>query len=273
MDSHHKQAHGESLKRVSVECDGCGDSFEKYRDRYEQADRHYCSNNCRKDGKVVECGNCGDEIYRNRRKLEKRENHFCSVECHNEWQSRNKIEFECETCGEIFKWSPSRVKQHDPTYCSIQCRNEDEKWVSRTSLAANKTQQEKTEPTAVELEGREILEQIGVHFHEQEPIGGKFCVDVLIPEFDVIIQWDGDYWHCHPKYENPDERQLERKRIDKSQNCYFKECGYTVLRFWGSDIRKNPEGVKSKIERVLENKMRDDKPDDNQQGLEEYADD
>jgi very-short-patch-repair endonuclease len=102
--------------------------------------------------------------------------------------------------------------------------------------------------------GRKILNDIGLNFEEQININDKFIVDVYIPDYNLIIQWDGDYWHCHSKYKNPDDRQLKRKKIDKSQNAYFKKCGYKLLRFWGSEIRKeiddNSEYIRRRIQSI-----------------------
>jgi len=252
MHSHHTQIHGESLTKKQVSCRNCGKDFKVSNWRFEQSTSFYCSTDCRKTGEVVGCENCGEQIYRNQRRLEKRDEHFCSSDCHNEWQGRNKLEFECEICGDTFTWSPSRTDNHNPRYCSLKCRNSDDEWVDATTSKANRIQQEKDGPTDIELQGREILTEIGVEFKEQVTIGDKFCVDVYLPDDNIIIQWDGDYWHCHPDYENPDERQLNRKTIDKSQNAYFKECGYSVLRFWGRTIRNNPEKVKRQIVNELE---------------------
>ena len=103
-------------------------------------------------------------------------------------------------------------------------------------------------PTSIEKIGYNILSEIGVKFEPQASIAGKFTVDALVHESKLVIQFDGDYWHGHPlKFESLDQRQATRVAYDKSQDAYMKKCGFTVIRFWGSDLRESPEGVRGQL--------------------------
>lgn len=227
-------------------CLGCNKTVAKRRDKDKIK---YCSLKCyreserpqRKTGKTILCENCGISIYKRKCSLGYT-HHFCSMKCANEYQGRNKLIFICKICGKEFKWNLSRIKKQNPIYCSIKCRDKDPEWIRNACINGNIIQQNKKELNAIELAGREILNQIGVDFKEQVLIANKFLVDVFIAKHNLIIQWDGDYWHCHPRFQNPDVRQLRRKKIDKSQNAYFKKCSYRVLRFWESDIRREIKG-------------------------------
>lgn len=216
--------------------------------------RIYCSRKCgdtaRNTGKYVLCAVCGKEIYRTRGRLKNSKNYFCSSECANQWQGRTKISYLCKICGKEFKWSPS-VAKRNPKYCSIGCRNKDPEWAINSYIKANIIQQNKKGPNKLELAGRAILVGLELQFNEQVLIANKFLVDVFIPKYNLIIQWDGDYWHGHEKYEKLDKRQQKRKIIDKSQNAYFKKCGYALLRFWESDVKKEAKEESDYIRRTI----------------------
>jgi len=235
----------EGMKIISI-CRICNKKFW----RRSRGERPYCSRECaakgRRTGRIVKCENCGKEVYKCKIHLKNHDYHCCSIECWNEFQSRNKISFICKMCGKKFEWSPSRIKDSNPTYCSIECRDKDPE-VKKRLIEMNEKQRKKIGLNKIEVMGSKILDNIGLKYKEQILIGNKFLVDIFVPEYNLIIQWDGDYWHCHPRFTNPDHKQLKRKKIDKSQNEYFKSCGYVVLRFWGSDIIKKPEWIENKI--------------------------
>ena len=94
----------------------------------------------------------------------------------------------------------------------------------------------------LELTGQRILTDIGIEFEEQVLMFNKFLVDVLIPTKNLIIQWDGVYWHSKPK----------RVILDKSQDAYLKKCGYTVLRITDTEIKNNKSLVYDNIKRAIQ---------------------
>lgn len=245
-------------KERSIICVGCG---KEHTARMPKG-RKYCSAECkntskrpqRKTGKYVKCNQCGIEVYKRKTNLKNNKNNFCSHQCANTYQSRNKLEFVCKTCEKKFYWGKSRIKDNNPTFCSIECRNKDTEWYKNAVIQGNLVQQNKKGLNKLELLGKTILEQLELDFEEQVLIADKFLVDVFMPKHNLIIQWDGDYWHGHhTKLKNgyPDARQKKRMLLDKSQNEYMKKCGYTILRFWEhevvEEIKNNNENIKSTI--------------------------
>ena len=69
----------------------------------------------------------------------------------------------------------------------------------------------------------------GLRFRRQAPIG-PYIVDFVCFERRVIVECDGGQ-HAF---------QIQR---DKERDQWFDNEGYRVLRFWDSDVLKNPEGV------------------------------
>jgi very-short-patch-repair endonuclease len=103
-------------------------------------------------------------------------------------------------------------------------------------IRGNEVQQHKVGPNKLELAGRSILTELGCEFREQVLLCEKFLVDVLLPT-NIIVQWDGIYWHTEPR----------RAALDRSQDAYLKKCGYQVLRFTDDQVYNEREFVRDTI--------------------------
>jgi very-short-patch-repair endonuclease len=78
-----------------------------------------------------------------------------------------------------------------------------------------------------------------INFFSQQRILNITKADFYLPEKNIAIYCDGDYWHNLPDY-------IER---DKRINKKLLENNYKVLRFWETDIKNN---IKSCIEDIKE---------------------
>jgi len=85
----------------------------------------------------------------------------------------------------------------------------------------------------------DALEAAGIDFERQAAVPAINTIpDALIGQ--LAIYCDGDYWHCKPNSrfdEDPEEWQLAVREKDARITAELQAAGYTVLRFWGSDIR------------------------------------
>lgn len=236
---------GVASRQAQKPCEACGKIFQP---TYHTSKR-FCSEDCRhaarKNGDTVACYQCGQPVYVPAARLGN-ERIFCSKECSNTWQGRAKTEHTCKVCGKAFRWSPSRSKGYNITYCSLECRDADPD--RRAMLIAMNAKQQRMKPNHVERAAYAILDGLGIEYNPQHVVGGKFCVDAFVPSANLVIQFDGDYWHGNPaKFPDPDARQKRRMTLDKSQDTYMVACGYTVKRFWASDIQRNPEIIKTQL--------------------------
>lgn len=96
--------------------------------------------------------------------------------------------------------------------------------------------------TTIEIALQEALREHRIAFETHVPMLGICVPDILIRDAKLIIQADGDYWHRLP----------QAKRRDRWQDHLLTQHGYTVLRFWESDIRKKLNGCVSQIINKLE---------------------
>lgn len=90
---------------------------------------------------------------------------------------------------------------------------------------------------------KEILDSAGIEYYQQFYVPDiPALYDFKIKGKQILIEIDGDYWHCKPgtKYEIPKyAAQIANMESDKIKNEWAKENGYTLLRFWESDIQEN----------------------------------
>lgn len=81
----------------------------------------------------------------------------------------------------------------------------------------------------------------------------KAFYDFYLPDHNIIIEVDGDFWHTNPiKYPDGPTCKCQIKNLinDEKKNKWAVNNGYKMLRFWENDINNNISIVK---EILLEN--------------------
>lgn len=100
-----------------------------------------------------------------------------------------------------------------------------------------------------------FLDKLGVKYiyqFEAKDIGRFF--DFYLNEEHLIIEVDGDFWHGNPeKYDKEELRghQKRAQRVDEHKTKWALLHGIPILRFWESDIRKNPKKVMTRLKEEL----------------------
>lgn len=106
--------------------------------------------------------------------------------------------------------------------------------------------------TSIEVLFRKALWRRGVRYR-------KNCKDILgtpdvaIKKYKLVVFCDGDFWHGkeyhgvknHKKFW--DEKIKRNRERDLEYTIRLRDDGWTVLRFWESEIRKDVEGCVDKI--------------------------
>ena len=65
--------------------------------------------------------------------------------------------------------------------------------------------------------------------------GYRHIYDMFIPSQNVIIEFDGDFWHGNEKLHKLSARMHHQHDIDFLHTEHAKICGYNILRIWQSN--------------------------------------
>ena len=119
----------------------------------------------------------------------------------------------------------------------------------------------KSKDTSIELKLRKALWERGIRYRKnfKELIGKP---DIVLTKYKVVIFCDSEFWHGYD-WENRKndfksnqtfwipkiERNMER---DKEVTSSLEEQGWTVIRFWGKEIKKNTDGCVDIILETIE---------------------
>lgn len=99
--------------------------------------------------------------------------------------------------------------------------------------------------TNIEILMQNELKKNKINFKTQVEIL-SYYPDILLTDYNLIIECDGEYWHRNSKAQERDRKRDER----------IKNKGYTILRFWGNDIENNMEKciqeIRNKINEIKE---------------------
>ncbi len=114
--------------------------------------------------------------------------------------------------------------------------------------------------TSIEMKIRKELHKRGIRYR----CNSKYIFghpDISMKKYKVAIFCDSEFWHGYNFDENKSkihkneaywikkiERNIER---DKEVNEYLLSHSYTVIRFWGNEINKDPAICVDKIEEAL----------------------
>lgn len=108
--------------------------------------------------------------------------------------------------------------------------------------------------TSAEKKMINVLNELNIVFKTQLRIENSFY-DFYLPEYNIIIEVDGDYWHANPElydYDHLDQRQAKHVIKDHKKEELAKKYNYQLYRFWESDFN-NMESVYQKMNLILNN--------------------
>lgn len=103
---------------------------------------------------------------------------------------------------------------------------------------------------------KKILEQLKMFFDnvEKQKIIETKRFDFYIPLFNLLIEYNGDYWHCNPK-KYPATFYHKKKKMfawelwdyDKQKIKIAIAAGYNCITIWESEYTQNPDLLFQKI--------------------------
>jgi very-short-patch-repair endonuclease len=102
----------------------------------------------------------------------------------------------------------------------------------------------KNNPSRLEMTFEKLLLENGIKYQTQFNLSHRLY-DFKLENSNILIEVDGDFYHANPKkYPTPIcKTQEDVIKNDHKKNEIAQHSGYTLLRFWESDILNNPQQV------------------------------
>ena len=117
----------------------------------------------------------------------------------------------------------------------------------------NKASKMSTKMTKPEREMNQILTELQVKFEPQKVVGSKIY-DFYVPQANLLIEVDGDYFHANPDvYTEGDLNSMQKRNVknDEFKDTLANGRGYILTRVWESDLAKKYEEVKDSIKKQI----------------------
>jgi len=118
------------------------------------------------------------------------------------------------------------------------------KWL-KTKQSNNKTK--------LEIKFESMLNLLNVKYQYQYEFE-KRLFDFKILNENILIEVDGDFYHCNPNTKHSEilyETQKLTKKNDEYKNLLCQNHGIKLLRYWEKDIIERPEWIISELKKEL----------------------
>lgn len=101
---------------------------------------------------------------------------------------------------------------------------------------------------------KEIFKQIKKIYpnSKHSVVIGNFICDIYIPELNLILEYNGDYWHCNPEvYKKNYHHKIKSKTAeeiwedDKIKVDFIKSKNYNIEILWEKTYKSNPKIIKN----------------------------
>jgi hypothetical protein len=73
--------------------------------------------------------------------------------------------------------------------------------------------------------------------HKFKFAGCSHEYDYFIPSKNLIIEFDGDYWHGNKLFHELTPRMMKQYQVDRAWDEKAVEAGYNIRRIWQSDSK------------------------------------
>ena len=225
-------------------------------------------------GSDVQCEYCGKSFFVEAWRFKRSSTHgrFCSIACHNKnragqpsWnagttmsaEGRAKLSEAHREQGLRNRGVPLSAEHRAKISAYWTGRKRDSSFREKAKRSAIQRIVDgvyRHNDTWCDREIRAILDELGIDYQPQYVLAAAYIVDYLIPSRSLVIEVDGDYWHANPAIYPPEKRnQMQRNKVrrDKAMTTVAKNRGFSMARFWESDIKNDRDGCKQRLISIL----------------------
>lgn len=176
-------------------------------------------------------------------------NRICKSCAMRKWQAekygvKSDVEFtsNCCNCGKLKK---HKHKNLSPTQVSTLSKTMSQKMCRSCSNSIHYTLSKKKKNTKPERELKVILKELNIKFKQSYKYKGH-NYDFYLPEFNMLVEVDGNYWHGkNLKWDELNDTQKNSRKNDEKKNKICLETQQSLIRLWEDEINK--ETVISKL--------------------------
>lgn len=183
---------------------------------------------------------------------------------------RSRVIVYCSECGKEIEVIPSKLKTQKRFYCSKECLrlgrqkfnsgennpnyNNGKAWSKEMREEASKRAVKRLNErnfnftnTKPQMIINEILDKKSISFtNEYDCV--LYSIDNYLTDYNLMIEVQGNFFHCNPIMNLPNNRKEEILKKDKEKHKYIKEVyNIEILYLWEKDIIEDIE----KCERII----------------------
>lgn len=177
--------------------------------------------------------------------------------------------FECDRCNKAFN-SNTSLRAHK-SYCGLEkicctCEYCDKKFTSERGMrihitSIHNTPARERQQMRQKMRNKKLLSVTRTSSKEEEMFfesislifkdvirsyqisGYSHVYDIYIPSKNLIIEFDGDFWHGNSKLFELSKRMKQQFCIDRAHSKHAKEKGYNIARVWASESKEYLERI------------------------------
>ena len=255
-------------------CKCCGKLIYRTTYRQNKTMNNFCSIQCDNKYKhdiayeIRECKICGINFKCSKKSAQK----FCSKNCQNKWQSTQigelsthykRKSYNCDYCGKEFKVSMYKLKNKENgktknLFCSNICRrkwfteitsqDEEQKEIHREHILKSLGNYSNLNTKPQQIIDK-LLDEMNIKYVRE--YGTKYySVDNYLPDYNLMIEIMGDYWHFNFSKYNKIQYDIQKNNVhrDKAKHTYIrKHYNIEILYLWEYDIYNNIDSCKQMI--------------------------
>lgn len=257
-------------ERITLTCDGCGKTYQRYPSQLREGQvKHFCSTDCARVPPIARtCNWCGAGFTATRRQVTRGDGRYCSTQCARRAQGAarpdNRLTLKCEVCGQPFLVPASRLAT--ARFCSRECQAVEKtrhagpthpryeqveltcqwcgspftakrsrvakgiaRYCSRRCLGSAVSARPDRIVSSLEAAIEGALRLLDVPYVAQKNLG-YWAVDFYVPDRNLVIECDGEYWHSRPG-------TIAR---DAEKDAWMVARGKRVVRLTEREIRADP---------------------------------
>jgi len=180
---------------------------------------------------------------------------YCSIDCRG-LARRNRVKRECVVCGTVFEKPASVIASTAALYCSRDCCTEARRNNPVEVARVRQMQRDHLAsrcPTAPERNLYALLDNVvgEGNWISQHLVFDKWTVDAAIPNLQLVIQADGDYWHGYDPKTDENPMVAKNRLNDRRQALYLEKVGWVLLRLWEHELKLRPEWCADQIRQYV----------------------